>query len=106
MTSYSATLVWENQGSRRRRDQVCTGGSLVIGGSPSGNGSGAPSGARITPTSAELKCSTSWAIATTSSYLVGIHDPPQRSVCATGQVPRSSSYTGYGSFTNSGSTTS
>jgi len=29
-----STRVWENQGSSSRRDQVCTGGSLEIGGRP------------------------------------------------------------------------
>jgi hypothetical protein len=42
------------------------------------------------------KCWMSRAIAKRSSYRVGIHEPPQRSVCATGHSSRTSSQIGNG----------
>jgi hypothetical protein len=58
--------------------------------------SGMPSGGSsppTTPTSRELKRSTSWATDATSAYRVGMNDPPQRSVWATGHSVRSCAHT-------------
>ena len=75
---------------------MCTGGSASIGGTgmvkPTAEVSS--SGGGTTVTLRELKCSTSWAMADTSAYRVGSHDPPHRSVWAIGQLPRRSSHTG------------
>ncbi len=60
------------------------GGSLVMGGAgPTGASmSGRPV---FTTTPCEVKCSVSYAISCTISWVKGAHSPPYRSLCATGQ---------------------
>ena len=75
---------------------MCSGGSALIGGTPDDRigppGPGAdPAGGGTTEIPLpDGKFSMSRAIAVTSSYVVGSHDPPHRSVCAIGQRSRSS----------------
>ena len=56
-----------------------------------------------TLTSKEVKFSASWATAVTVSNVLGMYEPPHRSVWATGQEGRRSSQMGYGSVTKPGS---
>ena len=69
MGSYSATRLCENHGSISRRVQVWTGGSQSIGGTGTAKPPGvrSSSGGGTTLTFRELKCSTSCAMAATSS---------------------------------------
>jgi hypothetical protein len=92
--SYSATRAGLLVGRINRRVHVCNGGSALIGGTPavSSGDDGAPGAMSISGTTLmpfpDGNFSMSWAMAFTSSYRVGSHEPPQRSVCAIGQLSR------------------
>ena len=80
-----------NAGSSSLRAGWWNGGSDEIGGVPP-MGAASRGGRKLLITIArEENRSVSYAIAETSSYFVGIHPPPNRSVCAIGQRSRSSS---------------
>ena len=78
--SYFATDCGEKIGRISRRAQWCSGGSDVIGGAATSlYGICVPSLiGGTTRICCDVNVSTSWAKATTSSYLVGIHEPPHR----------------------------
>src|SRR5580692_1643603 len=90
-------------GSRSLRASWWNGGSEEIGGVPP-TGARSSGGRKLLITIArEEKRSVSYAIEATSSYRVGSHTPPNRSVCATGQRCRRSSWIGNGSAAHAGS---
>ena len=60
----------------------------------------------ITLTSSELNAEVSWAMAVTSSYVVGSQARPRRSVLAIGHLVRSSSQMANGRWTYSSASTS
>jgi hypothetical protein len=78
----------EKAGNSRRLAAAWNGGSLVIGGAaPAGRGTTGLSVLTMMPSL--VKCSVSYAISRTCSWVSGSHAPPYRWVCAIGHVPRS-----------------
>ena len=97
-TSSSSTARGANAGRIWRRVHVCMGASTEIG--AAGDGPYAPepgaSAGGTTMISRDEKRCGSRAIAVTSSYVVGNHEPPHLSVCAMGHPSRRSSQIGNG----------
>ena len=80
----------EKAGRSRRRACSWNEGSEVMGGAKP-TGAGVKGLKSDTMTLWDVKWVVSWAMAATSSWRVGSHPPPKRSVWATGHRPRRSS---------------